>query len=203
MPPIFRPETQAQSSTSYPTPYSLSPFLDHLNLENPISNSDLRQQLYNSWDIYYKHELRQIENTLREATYCWIAHLCTNHTLHIDTSYLQQSATSLPFRTPTKQISIPNLDPSISVLIPGSTACERCTTLHTYIKAIKATHQQVSAFRQEILLSLQPTSSTSTPPSFEQDLEYLFQELINSDSPSHDHQENRGSSSTSSTTPSL
>ena len=65
---MINPPLQTEPQTEYPfhppNPYTISPLLNQIHLESPLTADQLQRKLSNTWETYYQQELQQVENTL-------------------------------------------------------------------------------------------------------------------------------------------
>ena len=51
--PTLQPEPQTEYPSNPPNPYTISPLLDQIHLELPLTAEQLQRQLSNTWETYY------------------------------------------------------------------------------------------------------------------------------------------------------
>ena len=157
--------------------YTLLP-IHHYIAQQPIS-PDLKAYFYSLWNNYYTQELQKLDSSLRESTYGWMAHLCTVHPIHITSPRTPEDIAYSPLES--SLVSVPNLEPSTTVIIPGHTDCAECTRLQSFIRNANAYQSQITILKQAILSALQshPLPPQIPPVPDLTELEQVLQRILN------------------------
>ena len=150
--------TLSGNSLNYPQAFTLPPFSAEIT-ENQTLVQRLKA-LQDQWNNHFQIASNKSQNSLCDATYHWLAHICTSHQIQVYPRDIGETLLTSTLET----IIIPKPSDEETVVIPCRIKCQNCQNIYQEIDKITQ-DQQVVALKSEILKALDTHILTLINPS--------------------------------------